>query len=59
MKVCKCEEIYTDDLVPEMKLLRHTVCDGLYDPAAEIVHNQRNTPAGPHMPNVEYRDAEL
>lgn len=56
MKECNCNTVEHRDLKEEDGRLKHTVCNGYFDPAAKIINEQRDTPAGPHLPNVEYRD---
>lgn len=57
MRECNCDTVKVEDLMKEDTVLRHRVCGKVFDPALEIVRNERSAPGGPHMPNVEYRDA--
>ena len=58
MNECRCEDIDVKDVRvvrDDTSALVHEVCNGVYDPAARAASEHRSNPAGPYMPNVEYR----
>lgn len=56
MKECNCETVKLSEVEQtEERSLLHKVCGRIFDPALILIRENRNTPAAPHMPNVEYR----